>query len=59
MGWGDKIRNAADKIGAKGRHSAGNTTGNHGLKAEGKGTHARAEFKDIGDKVKGAFKKRH
>ena len=59
MGLGERIRNAAEKIGGKGKEATGQATGNDRLKAEGKGTHAKAEFKDVGEKVKGAFRKKH
>ena len=59
MGLGERISNAAEKIGGRGKEATGHAAGNDRLKAEGKGTHAKAEFKDVGEKLKGAFKKKH
>jgi uncharacterized protein YjbJ (UPF0337 family) len=56
MGLGDKIENAAEKAGGKGKEAAGNTTGNESLKAEGQTDQAKADVKQAGEKVKDAFK---
>lgn len=38
------------------REAAGDATGNDRLKAEGKGHHVKADLKQAGEKVKGAFR---
>ena len=57
MGLDDKIDNAAEKLGGKGKEAAGEATGDSSLKAEGKGDQAKADLKQAGEKVKDAFKK--
>jgi uncharacterized protein YjbJ (UPF0337 family) len=57
MGLDDKIDNAAEKLGGKGKEAAGNASGDESLKAEGKGDQAKADLKQAGEKVKDAFKK--
>ncbi|MET3922963.1 CsbD family protein [Arthrobacter sp. UYEF20] len=57
MGVDDKIGNAAEKLGGKGKVAAGEATGDDSLKAEGKGDQAKADLKQAGEKVKDAFKK--
>jgi uncharacterized protein YjbJ (UPF0337 family) len=57
MGLDDKIDNAAEKLGGKGKEAAGNATGDDRLKAEGQGDQAKADLKQAGEKVKDAFKK--
>lgn len=57
MGLGDKIHNAAEKLHGKGKETAGNVTGNDGLKAEGKSHQVKADLKQAGEKIKDVFKK--
>ncbi|MET3950387.1 CsbD family protein [Arthrobacter sp. UYEF36] len=57
MGIGDKIQNAAEKAGGKGKEAAGNATGDDSLKAEGQADQSKADLKQAGEKVKDAFKK--
>ncbi|GAB3564789.1 hypothetical protein GCM10027405_21280 [Arthrobacter alkaliphilus] len=57
MGLGDKIENAAEKAGGKGKEAAGDVTGDDRLKAEGKADQAKGDLKQAGEKVKDAFKK--
>jgi uncharacterized protein YjbJ (UPF0337 family) len=57
MGLGDKIQNAAEKAGGKGKEAAGNATGNESLKAEGQADQTKGDLKQAGEKVKDAFKK--
>ena len=57
MGFGDKIKHAAEKVGGKGKEAAGEATGDEGLKAEGKTDQAKAGMKQAGEKIKDAFKK--
>lgn len=57
MGLDDKIDNAAEKLGGKGKEAAGEATGDESLRAEGKGDQAKADLKQAGEKVKDAFKK--
>jgi uncharacterized protein YjbJ (UPF0337 family) len=56
MGLDDKIGNAAEKLGGKGKEAAGEATGDDSLKAEGQGDQAKSDVKQAGEKVKGAFK---
>jgi uncharacterized protein YjbJ (UPF0337 family) len=56
MGLGDKIENAAEKAGGKGKEAAGNATGDDSLKAEGHADQAKGDVKQAGEKVKDAFK---
>ncbi|MDQ0849366.1 uncharacterized protein YjbJ (UPF0337 family) [Arthrobacter sp. B3I9] len=56
MGLGDKIENAAEKAGGKGKEAAGNATGDESLKAEGQTDQAKGDVKQAGEKVKDAFK---
>jgi uncharacterized protein YjbJ (UPF0337 family) len=57
MGFGDKIKHAAEKVGGKGKEAAGEATGDEGLKAEGKTDQTKAGLKQAGEKIKDAFKK--
>lgn len=57
MGLDDKIDNAAEKLGGKGKEAAGEATGDESLRAEGKGDQTKADLKQAGEKVKDAFKK--
>jgi uncharacterized protein YjbJ (UPF0337 family) len=56
MGLDDKIENAAEKLGGKGKEAAGEATGDESLKAEGRGDQAKSDLKQAGEKVKDAFK---
>jgi uncharacterized protein YjbJ (UPF0337 family) len=56
MGLGDKIENAGEKLGGKGKEAAGEASGDESLKAEGQGDQAKADLKQAGEKVKDAFK---
>ena len=55
MGLDDKIGNAAEKLGGKGKEAAGSATGDESLKAEGQAD--QANLKQAGENVKDAFKK--
>lgn len=56
MGLDDKIKNAAEKLGGKGKEAAGEATGDESLKAEGQGDQFKSDLKQAGEKVKDAFK---
>lgn len=56
MGLDDKIGNAAEKLGGKGKEAAGEASGDENLKAEGKTDQAAADIKQAGEKVKDAIK---
>jgi uncharacterized protein YjbJ (UPF0337 family) len=56
VGLDDKIENAAEKLGGKGKEAAGNATDDQSLKAEGQTDQAKADLKQAGEKVKDAFK---
>ncbi|SDK93118.1 CsbD-like [Arthrobacter sp. ov407] len=57
MGLGDKIENAAEKAGGKGKEAAGKATGDKSLQAEGQADQTKSDLKQAGEKVKDAFKK--
>ncbi|MCD5343804.1 CsbD family protein [Arthrobacter sp. AK04] len=57
MGLDDKIGNAAEKLGGKGKEAAGEATGDDRLRAEGQSDQAKGDLKQAGEKVKDAFKK--
>ena len=57
MGLDDKIQNAAEKLGGKGKEAAGEAKDDPGLKAEGQADQTKADLKQAGEKVKDAFKK--
>jgi uncharacterized protein YjbJ (UPF0337 family) len=57
MGLGDKIENAAEKAGGKGKEAAGKATGDKSLQAEGRADQTKGDLKQAGEKVKDAFKK--
>jgi uncharacterized protein YjbJ (UPF0337 family) len=57
MGLDDKIGNAAEKLGGKGKEAAGEATGDESLRAEGQGDQAKGDLKQAGEKIKDAFKK--
>ncbi|TQJ59378.1 CsbD-like protein [Arthrobacter sp. SLBN-83] len=57
MGLDDKIGNAAEKLGGKGKEAAGSATGDESLKAEGQTDQAKSDLKQAGENVKDAFKK--
>ncbi|WP_458779769.1 CsbD family protein [Arthrobacter sp. D3-16] len=58
MGLGDKARNAAEKLGGKGKATAGEASGDDRLKAEGKSDQATSDLKQAGEKIKDVFKKK-
>lgn len=53
----DKIENAAEKAGGKGKEAAGAATGDESLRAEGQADQTKGDLKQAGEKVKDAFKK--
>lgn len=57
MGLDDKIENAAEKLGGKGKEAAGKASGDEHLEAEGKTDQSKADLKQAGEKIKDAFKK--
>ncbi|MHC6591993.1 CsbD family protein [Arthrobacter sp. C152] len=57
MGLDDKIENAAEKLGGKGKEAAGEATGDESLRAEGQADQSKADLKQAGEKVKDAFKR--
>jgi uncharacterized protein YjbJ (UPF0337 family) len=57
MGLGDKISNAAEKLGGKGKEAAGEATGDENLRAEGQADQVKGDLKQAGEKIKDAFTK--
>ncbi|MCU1573282.1 MAG: CsbD family protein [Micrococcaceae bacterium] len=57
MGLGDKLSNAAEKLGGKGKEAAGEATGNEDLRAEGQADQVKGDLKQAGEKLKDAFTK--
>ena len=56
MGLDDKLRNAAEDLGGKGKEAAGKATDDEQLEAEGRTDQATSDLKQAGEKVKDAFK---
>jgi uncharacterized protein YjbJ (UPF0337 family) len=56
MGLDDKIGNAAEKLGGKGKEAAGDSSGDE-PKAEGQTGQTKSDLKQAGEKVKDAFKR--
>lgn len=56
MGITDKAKNAAQKMGGKGKETVGRETHNRDLEAEGKKDQAAGDLKNAGEKVKDALK---
>ncbi len=56
MGTGDKIDNKADVLKGKVKETAGRTSDDPQLEAEGKGDQAKGHVKQAGEKVKDAVK---
>jgi uncharacterized protein YjbJ (UPF0337 family) len=54
MGMDDKIKHQAEELGGKAKETAGRTTGDEELEAEGRADQAEANVKSAGDKVKDA-----
>jgi uncharacterized protein YjbJ (UPF0337 family) len=52
----DKAKNTAEKAAGKVKEGAGKVTGNESLEAEGRGDQAKGNIKQVGEKVKDAFK---
>jgi uncharacterized protein YjbJ (UPF0337 family) len=57
MGLDDRIGNAAEKLGGKGKETAGDASGDVSLKAEGQTDQTKSDLKQAGENVKDAFKK--
>lgn len=57
MGADDKIKNAAERAGGKGKEAAGEVKDDDELRAEGQADQSKADLKDAGEKAKDAFKK--
>lgn len=55
MGGTDKIENAAEDAGGKGKEAWGKVTDDESLEAEGKADQAKANLKQAGENVKDAF----
>jgi uncharacterized protein YjbJ (UPF0337 family) len=56
MGVGDKMENAAEKVGGKAKEAAGKMTDDEEKIAEGKADQTKADLKQAGENVKDAFK---
>lgn len=56
MGLKDKAENKLDELKGQGKESAGRTTGNRDLEAEGKADQTGAKAKNAGEHVKHAAK---
>ncbi len=56
MGTGDKLENAAEKLGGNAKQKVGEATDNPDLQAEGKADQTAADLKQAGEKVKDIFK---
>ena len=58
MGLGKKAKNKAKVLKGHGKKGAGKVTGSKRLKAEGRSDKAVGNFKNAGEKVKDAVKKK-
>ncbi len=56
MGIGDKLENAADKVGGNIKGKVGDATDNPDLQAEGRAQETKGDLKQAGEKIKDAFK---
>ncbi|MFJ9775729.1 CsbD family protein [Kitasatospora sp. NPDC101157] len=56
MSASDKASNLGDKVKGKVKEAAGTAVGNERLEAEGKGDQLKGDVKQVGEKVKDAFK---
>lgn len=56
MSFVDKAKDKAEEFMGKAKESAGETTGDEGLKAEGKTEQIKANLKQAGEKIKDALK---
>ncbi|NQX34636.1 CsbD family protein [Herbiconiux sp. VKM Ac-2851] len=56
MSAGDKIENAAEKLGGKAKEAFGNATDDDSKVAEGRADQSKADLKNAGENVKDAFK---
>ncbi len=52
----DKIKNAAENWGGKGKEALGDATDDERLENEGRADQSKADLKQAGEKVKDAFK---
>jgi uncharacterized protein YjbJ (UPF0337 family) len=57
MSTQDKAKNAAEKGAGKIKEQLGKATDDESLEAEGQRDQAKGDLKDVGEKVKDAFKK--
>jgi uncharacterized protein YjbJ (UPF0337 family) len=57
MGTDDRMENKGENLGGKVKEGIGRATGNERLEAEGHKDQTKAEFKDLGEDVKDAFRK--
>ncbi|GLK16514.1 MULTISPECIES: CsbD family protein [Herbiconiux] len=56
MSAGDKIENAAEKLGGKAKEAFGKATDDDSKVAEGRADQSKADLKNAGENVKDAFK---
>ena len=56
MSFADKAKDKAEEFMGKAKESAGEATGDEGLKAEGKTEQIKANLKQAGEKIKDALK---
>ena len=56
MGLGDKIDNKAEELKGQGKEAVGHATDDEQLAAEGQMDQAKGNIKQVGEKIKDAFK---
>ncbi|CAO5250220.1 CsbD family protein [Frankia sp. AgKG'84/4] len=57
MSFADKVKNKVNELRGRGKASAGQATGNHDLRAEGRGEQSVADLRQAGEKVKDSFRR--
>jgi uncharacterized protein YjbJ (UPF0337 family) len=58
VGFADKFRNKAQELRGRIKRNTGKVTGNRGLQAEGRADEVKSNLKQVGEKVKDAFRRR-
>lgn len=56
MALDDKISNAAEQLGGKGKEALGRSQGDENLEAEGRQDQSKAKVKRVGEDIKDVFR---
>lgn len=57
MGWDEKMKNKKDEVEGAAKEQVGKTAGDEELEREGKTDQTKSNLRQVGEKVKDAFKK--